>query len=57
MESGQFKKWRYLLQILAEKNFPAVRIGIGNAMPLSRLHHSYKEAAVLYLALKLDSMA
>lgn len=44
LEAKQLKKWRYLFQLLVEKNFPAVKIGIGNSMPLSKLHYSYKAA-------------
>lgn len=46
IESGQFKKWRYLFDVLAEKNFPTVKIGVGNVVPLPKLHHSYKAAKV-----------
>lgn len=44
LEGCAFKKWRYLFQLLAEKNAPAVKVGIGNSMPLSKLHYSYKAA-------------
>lgn len=44
LESREFKKWRYLFQLLAENHAPTVKIGIGNSMPLSKLHYSYKAA-------------
>lgn len=44
LEGREFQRWRYLFELLAKKNAWNVKIGVGNSMPLSKLHYSYKAA-------------
>lgn len=46
IEQEQFQKWFYLFRTLTEKYFPAVKIGIGNFVPLSRQQYSYDAAKI-----------
>lgn len=46
MESNKLDKWLSVLKLLAEKNSPLIRIGIGNAISLTKQHQSYQAAKI-----------
>lgn len=58
LEADKFQKCLYIFQQLGEKHFPLIKIGIGNAIPLSQQHISYQSAKIAVNSLFLnDSLA
>lgn len=46
LEADKLKKSLYVFQQLGEKQSPLIKIGIGNALPLSQQHISYQSAKI-----------
>lgn len=54
LEADKFQKWLYVFQQLGEKQSPLIKIGIGNAVPLSQQHISYQSAKIAVNSLFLN---